>query len=708
MSPTVFNLPDSRTAKAGPGRIDADEAHLAAVATALDAEIAKARALLERTRLQPGGRGRAAMERDREIHRLSRQVARLERVGADICLGRMTPVDGAPCYIGRIGLLDAQGDPLLIDWRTPAAEPFFAATHAAPSGLASRRRYRWAQGRVVDYWDEVFDGDLDSSTALDDQSAFIASLAASRTDRMRDVLATIAADQDAIVRAPSQGALVVDGGPGTGKTVVALHRAAFLLYEEPRLEGRGGVLVIGPHRGYLNYIADVLPNLGEEGVVIATLEDLVPQGADAVAEPDPEVARLKASGRLLEAVDAAVAFYEVPPSDELLVETSEGSVDVTADDWAEAFRLAFPEDAHNEVRETIWDALLEALAEKDCFDEDVDPYDIKEEIARDVELRSTFETAWPILHAPELVSDLWSVPAYLALCAPGLTEAERRLLRRDEGAAWTKEDLPILDAMRRRLGDPAGSAVAQRRSAALKEALSYMDDVVEGLLASVDDPESPLPYLNRDSIRAELVDEDAVEQLARDRLAGPFGHIIVDEAQELTDAQWQMILARCPSRSVTVVGDRAQARAGFPEPWEERLTRVGFRSVTERTLSINYRTPRQVMEAAEPVIRAAVPEANVPVSVREGLPVRHGRVDDLDTVLDAWLAGHDEGVACVVGDPGRASSGRVSSLAPELVKGLEFDLVILVWPHDFGDGLTGAVDRYVAMTRTTGELVILT
>ncbi len=202
-------------------------------------------------------------------------------------------------YVGRLGLADAEGRRLLVDWRSPAAEPFFAATHAQPMGLVSRRRYRWTLGRVTDYWDEVFTAEgLDGHAALDDQSAFIASLGASRSPRMRDVLATIQADQDAIVRAPSRGPLVVDGGPGTGKTVVALHRAAYLLYEDPRLgHHRGGLLFVGPHEPYLAYVSDVLPSLGEEGVRTCTLRDLVPEGATAVPERDPEVARAQVRRR---------------------------------------------------------------------------------------------------------------------------------------------------------------------------------------------------------------------------------------------------------------------------------------------------------------------------------------------------------------------------------------------------------------------------
>ena len=202
-----------------------------------------------------------------------------------------------PVYVGRLGLRRRAGRRLLVDWRSPVTEPFFGATHANPMGLASRRRYRWARGRVSDYWDEVFTADgLDGHAALDDQSAFIASLGSSRSARMRDVLGTIAADQDAVIRAGSRGALVVDGGPGTGKTVVALHRAAYLRYSDPRLgHRRGGVLFVGPHQPYLAYVSDVLPSLGEEGVATCTLRDLVPEGATAATESDPDVARLKSS-----------------------------------------------------------------------------------------------------------------------------------------------------------------------------------------------------------------------------------------------------------------------------------------------------------------------------------------------------------------------------------------------------------------------------
>jgi len=218
-----------------------------------------------------------------------------------------------------------------------------------------------------------------------------------------------------------------------------------------------------------------------------------------------------------------------------------------------------------------------------------------------------------------------------------------------------------------------------------------------------------MSMLRRPDLRAVLVDEDAVPDPDADPLAGPFAHLVVVEAQELTDAEWQMLLLRCPSRSVTVVGDRAQARHGFTESWEERLTRVGFDTVRRATLTVNYRTPEEIMREAAPVIRTAIPDANVPTSIRStGLPVRHGSVAELPALLDEWLAAHPEGTACVVGNPTFEESPRVRSMPPELVKGLEFDLVVLVDPETYGTGIEGTVDRYVAMTRSTHQLVVLT
>ena len=317
--------------------------------------------------------------------------------------------------------------------------------------------------------------------------------------------------------------------------------------------------------------------------------------------------------------------------------------------------------------------------------------------------------AWPMIEATDLVGDLWSVPAYLRMCAPWLGPDDVRRLQRRDAHAWTVSDLPLLDAARQRLGDPEESRRKRRQKAALATQREHMARVVDTLIEADDDGEGLVTMLRGEDAQVSLVDESELSGADPDLLAGPFAHIVVDEAQELTDAEWQMLLLRCPSRSFTIVGDRAQARHGFTETWRERLERVGFDRIDLTSLTINYRTPEEVMAEAEPVIRAALPDANVPTSIRSGgVPVAHGSVAELDPLLDAWLAEHADGIACVIGDPGFRPRPRVRSLSPELSKGLEFDLVVLIDPERFGEGIEGAVDRYVAMTRATQRLVILT
>jgi superfamily I DNA/RNA helicase len=270
-------------------------------------------------------------------------------------------------------------------------------------------------------------------------------------------------------------------------------------------------------------------------------------------------------------------------------------------------------------------------------------------------------------------------------------------------------DLPILDAARQRLGDPEASRRRRRQQAAVTAKREQMSTVVDDLIASDDSEMLVMSMLRGQDLQYVLVDETVLSAADPDELAGPFAHVVVDEAQELTDAEWQMLLLRCPSRSFTVVGDRAQARHGFTESWQERLERIGLDRSTLASLSINYRTPEEVMTEAEPVIKAVLPDANVPTSIRStGVPVVHGSRSELGAILDTWLDAHAEGIACVIGDPAFRATPRVRSLTPELSKGLEFDLVVLVDPGAFGDGIEGAVDRYVAMTRATQHLVVLT
>ncbi|MEE1805510.1 RNA polymerase recycling motor ATPase HelR [Streptomyces sp. BE133] len=707
---SAFDLPGHLSPKADPALIVGDEQHFAAIAECLEQSIADLSDRLAAERRAPGGLGRQAMDRDMEIHRLTVRLRALRRFGLDLCLGHMVGADNSePVYVGRLGLKDSAGRRLLLDWRSPAAEPFFGATHANPMGLASRRRYRWTRARISDYWDEVFTSDgFAGHAALDDQSAFIAGLGSNRSPRMRDVLGTIQADQDAIIRAGSRGALVVDGGPGTGKTVVALHRSAYLLYSDPRLgHRRGGVLFVGPHQPYLGYVADVLPSLGEEGVQTCTLRDLVAEGAAATLEADPDVALLKSSANLVKAIETAVRFYEEPPTKGMTITTDWSDIWLSADDWAVAFEAAGPGTPHNDARDQIWEELLTILVDKHDGDASADL--LRKSLLQNRELLTAFDRAWPLLEAADLVGDLWSVPAYLRKCAPWLGPDDVSRLQRGDAQAWTVSDLPLLDAARQRIGDPEASRRRRRHNASVAAEREHMAQVVDALLEADDDGEGAVTMLRGQDMKDTLVDEAALPSSEPDLLAGPFAHIVVDEAQELTDAEWQMLLLRCPSRSFTIVGDRAQARHGFTESWQERLERIGLDRINLASLSINYRTPEEIMAEAEPVIRAVLPDANVPTSIRSSdVRVVHGSASDLSSILDTWLAAHADGTACVIGDPTFRATSRIRSLTPELSKGLEFDLVVLIDPEAFGKGIEGAVDRYVAMTRATQQLVILT
>jgi superfamily I DNA/RNA helicase len=406
-----------------------------------------------------------------------------------------------------------------------------------------------------------------------------------------------------------------------------------------------------------------------------------------------------------------------------------GDVLLSPDDWAEAIEAPDPGTPHNEARDQIWEELLAAAMSSRGGDVPADLF--RRSLLQNRELRAALNRAWPLIEAADLVGDLWSVPAYLRLCAPWLSPDDVRKLQREDAQAWTVSDLPLLDAARRWLGDPEAPRRKRRHDAAVAAEREQMDRVVDNLIEAADDEYGVglVTMLRGEDFQDALVNEAALTGTDPDLLAGPFAHIVVDEAQELTDAEWQMLLLRCPSRSFTVVGDRAQARHGFTESWRERLERVVFDRISLASLSINYRTPEEVMAAAEPVIRAVLPDANVPVSIRSsGVPVMHGSASNLGSILDTWLAAHADGIACVIGDPtflestalestalentalestARATS-RVRSLTPELSKGLEFDLVVLIDPEAFGEGIEGAVDRYVAMTRATQQLVILT
>lgn len=709
-----FDLAAHLEHKSATHRIARDEAHLRSLAAALDADIAANEGHLASALAHQTGDAQGRVEREARVDHFRARLRTLRGIRRDAVLGRMTPADGSPpLYVGRAGVSGEDGRPLLWDWRSEAADAFFAATRATPMGLSSRRRYRWAHGRIRDYWDESLEaGPLREDESPDDESALLASLGAARHGRMGSVLTTLAADQDAIIRADARRPLVVDGGPGTGKTVVALHRAAYLLYADPRLRrGGAGVLFVGPHHPFLHYVSDVLPGLGEGEVRTCTLVDMVPEGAEAAAERDPEVSVLKGSSALLEAIGPAVSLYEEPPVEPYEIDTGWWSVVLEAEDWREAFAGVSPATPHNLARDELWEELAEIVGAKLAMHLEEPPglEEVQRALSQDPDLVRLVHRAWPLLEAPDLVGDLYEVPAYLRRCAPTLTEDQVQLLQRAEPRAWTVSDLPLLDAARHRLGDPWVDALRRRHRAAQRERVEEVALTLDELIDADSSEMQELSMLRGADMQEALAETTPLEIPPPDVLAGPFTHIVVDEAQELDDAQWAMIMRRCPSRSLTIVGDRAQAARAFTESWEQRLARAGIDRMTRSTLTLNYRTPAAVMEHAAAGIREAIPEATVPTSIRErGLPVRHGRVEELGAILDHWLGRHEEGTAAVIGGDGAPSSPRVQMLTPQLAKGLEFDLVVLVEPGSLGDGVQGAVARYVAMTRATQELVILT
>lgn len=726
--------------------------------------------------------GQAVVERDLDVQRTTARLGLLGRFDADLCLGRMILAGrDEPLYVGRTALRSERGERLLIDWRAAAAAPFFAATSADPRGLVSRRRFAWRSGRIVDFWDEAFVDDPSTlgNLALDEQSAFIASLGASRDGRMRDVLTTIQADQDAIIRSDASRPLVVDGGPGTGKTVVALHRAAYLLAVDRRIREAadraerthrgGGVLVVAPSDAYVAYADDVLPSLGEDDVRLCTLDELVPEGAGASIESNRAVAAAKGSLALLAALESVIARCEPALVEAVELDTPWGLVRVTADSWRDAAEAVEPGTPHNDARAQVWEWAAESIVrgfDPDRLDEDALDRDaritqafrrrVNEWLTHEDAFVAAFERAWPLIDPASLVAQLYADPALLARHAPGLNATERAALHRT-GGPWTRADLPILDAARRRLGDPAAERRRHERAKRAREQSEQREWVASDLIAADDGDMGLMSMLKTADVQNTLFDRAGLDDFAvlsttQGGVDGPFAHVVVDEAQELTDAEWRMILARCPSRSVTVVGDRAQSREPFPETWAQRLDRVGFRGAQLTTLSINYRTPREIMELAEPVIRAVLPDANVPTSVRaSGLAVERLSPDDAERFVRAWLAERGGGVVAVIdeavegGGVGRgeadesgvayagdddarrdaedwaarlaARDPRVTLTSPRAAKGLEFDLVVLrPGASSGGPGGAGsaggerrraAVDRYVAMTRATAQLIIV-
>ncbi|MGB6165875.1 MAG: AAA family ATPase [Pseudonocardiaceae bacterium] len=740
-----------------------------------------ARRLAEVLRAPNTGTPQARSERDAAAAMYSAQLTTLDGVEQGLCFGRLDlhrdgTSDGhsdsdedhdededGPRYIGRLGLLDEENEyqPLLIDWRAPAARPFYTATAARPEGVRRRRHIRTRSRTVLAVEDEVLD--LDGArqdptrTSLTSEAALMAALSQARTGQMSDIVATIQAEQDRIIRAKPQGVLVVQGGPGTGKTAVALHRAAYLLYTHRRQLAKRGVLVVGPNSTFLRYIGHVLPSLGETSVLLCTVAQLHPGLHALGVEPD-ETAAVKGRLEMAKVVAAAIRDRQQTPPEpiELTIEGQPVVLD-RAVSLAARTRARQSHRPHNEAKRIFHQEVVEALAKqvargfaglsREVLSRD-DLVDIRAELRANPELSAALEALWPTLSPEQLLTDLYADPQRLASATqPVLDPQERDLLARpvpgpdvDQDQVWTPADVPLLDEAAELLGSD-GSAQAAREAAALRAELQY----AQGVLDILDLDEDLDPELLR---ATDLIDADRLadrqrqhhygstaERAAADR-SWTYGHIIIDEAQELSPMAWRVLMRRCPSRSMTVVGDLAQtgSRAGAGS-WRDVLGPYVAQRWRLEQLTINYRNPAEVAELAQGVLAAIDLDITPPQSVRRtGVAPRVVRLcaapGKLAAQLPAVLA--DEAAAVGAGRVGvlgpAARVDELSAIVPVVppgtsgvdldapvtvltvaqAKGLEFDAVVLVDPAAIvAESPRGLNDLYVALTRTTQRLCIV-
>jgi DNA helicase IV len=691
----------------------------------------------------------AMTQRDAAVAHFTGQVAQYNAVENGLCFGRLDFADGSRGYVGRIGLFDAEGDyePLLLDWRAPASRAFYLATAAAPDGVRRRRHIRTSRRKVTGLDDEVLDLGADGHDHRDGvtgEAALLSALTASRTGRMSDIVETIQAEQDRIIRSGLNGVLVVQGGPGTGKTAVALHRAAYLLYTYREQLARRGVLIVGPNATFLKYIGQVLPSLGETGALLRTVGELYP--GEHGTRPEPaEAAEIKGRITMVDALEAAVRDRQEVPEEPLvlIVDHTELVLDGPTVDAARSVARSSLR-PHNEARPLFAAEIIDALTRQEAnrlgaeFLDQGDLADIRRELESDEEVLATIEELWPMLTPQRLLTELYESPDRLERALPELTEAERELLYRDADGAWTAADAALLDEAADLLGidDRAEQAETERRR---RDERDYAQGVLDILQLEDDaDPDILTAYDLIDASRlAERHDEadhrSAAERAAVDR-TWTFGHVIVDEAQELSAMAWRVLMRRCPSRSMTLVGDVAQTGdlAGT-DSWSDILIPYVADRWRQTELTVNYRTPAEIMTVAADVLAELPTLLAPPSSVREtGQHPWRLRVDhsDLPGTL-AKLAAEFEvpgtmailvpdslagsvGVAVADAVPDAAIGehpeleSRVAVLTVRQSKGLEFDTVLLAEPAAIiAESPRGWNDLYVGLTRATQQVGVV-
>ncbi|WP_442875572.1 RNA polymerase recycling motor ATPase HelR [Amycolatopsis sp. NBC_00348] len=696
----------------------AERAYTAELYARLDGERAQAAA---RFRAALGETGIALVERDADVRVRARETARLNVVDNGLCFGRLDAVSGERSYIGRIGIFDSENDyePLLLDWRAPASRAFYVATAASPEDMRRRRQFHTMGRRIDDFTDEVFGrpGDHERGDA-----ALLAAVNAPRGAGMRDIVATIQAEQDEIIRLGHAGVLVVEGGPGTGKTAVALHRVAYLLYTQRERMSRSGVLVVGPSPVFLDHIGRVLPSLGESDVVFLTTGGLVP-GLRVTAEDAPEVAKLKGSLKILDVLAAAVADRQKVPDEPVPVELADVTVeldeDVADEARTEARRTGLP---HNEARAVFRETVAQILTERAVAEigegwlsrEDEGAWenlraDVREELAEHEELGSVVDALWPSLTPETLLAPLYLSPRRLR--AAGADPA----LARADGMAWTVSDVPLLDELADLLGrDDAAERAAAKRQA--EEDAEYAGGVMDLLKLDREELDEDVQLVATDLLYAEDLagrfaerdTRDLAERAVEDR-DWTYGHVVVDEAQELSEMDWRVLMRRCPSRSFTIVGDLAQRRsAAGATAWAPVLAPYVRDRWLYRELTVNYRTPAEIMTVAGKLLAEFAPDARLPESVRaSGVRPWSRQVaeGDLQGAIDEFDRdeGGREGTSVVIGP-----AGVPGTVPPSATKGLEFDAVLVVEPERIlAEGPRGAAELYVALTRATQRLGVL-
>ncbi len=729
---------------------------------------------------QTGGTHQARVERETFSAMYLQQLAQLDAAENGLCFGRLEFADGELRYIGRIGIHADSDDyaQLLMDWRADAARPFYLATAASPGDVRVRRHIKSRGRKIASLDDEVLDltvADPSRHEGLTGESALLAALGASRTGSMADIVETIQAEQDVIIRAPMAGALVVQGGPGTGKTAVALHRAAYLLYTYRRQLEKRGVLVVGPNATFLRYIGQVLPSLGETSVLLSTVGDLFP-GLSATGTEPAEVAAIKGRIGMARVIAAAVRDRQRVPDQpveisadvasirlvtaagrdgappELSVDT--GRLRLTPRAVAQAReRARRSRRPHNQARSVfareILNALTRQLGAKVGTDvrtgngllDQQDLADLRRELRSDRAVRAAISRLWPVLTPQQLVGELLSDPERLAAAAPAMSAADRAALRREAGAPWTPADVPLLDEAAELLGEDDGAIrAAEERRRRREEA--YAQGVLD--IIGRDDEGDPEILMGADLVDAERLAaryEDVVHMTAAERAATDrtwaFGHVIVDEAQELSQLAWRMLMRRCPAKSLTIVGDVAQTGdlAGQPS-WHAALDPYLADRWRLAPLTVNYRTPAEVMAVAADVLTAIGADLELPRSVRqsghqpwqqEAPPDQLATTVAQAAVTLAEQAGDGKlavivpaGLAAELGDavsaalPGTAIGADPDLTSPVVVltvrqaKGLEFDCVLIADPASMlAESPRGLNDLYVALTRATQQVGVV-